>query len=68
MMNEFLRDEFYVRRFGSKEAVNLGSSELRRFITNQMQEKVDGTHDRRFILLSAHDTLLTMLLTALGLR
>jgi hypothetical protein len=32
MLEDFLRDEFYVRRFGSYDAVKLASSELRKFI------------------------------------
>lgn len=62
-----MKDDFYTRRFGSKEAVALGSSELRRFLAKYMNDKLIGAHDRRFILLSAHDTLIAMILTALGL-
>ena len=67
LMEDFLRDEFYVKKFGSADAVALGSSELKRFLGLQMQDKLDGKHDRRLIILSAHDTLVAMILTALNL-
>ena len=64
-MNRFLRDDFYVKKFGSKEAVKYGSSELRRFIGQQMGDRLEGKNDRRLIILSAHDTLVALVLTML---
>jgi hypothetical protein len=66
-MQQFMRDDFYVRKFGNKDAALLGSQELRHFLVTQMSNRLANTTSLRFILLSAHDTTLTMLLTALGL-
>ena len=67
-MSQFMRDDFYVRKFGSRKAALLGSSELRKFLAYQMEDRISKKTDRRMILLSAHDTTITMLLTAMNLE
>lgn len=66
-MLQFMRDDFYVRKFGSKEAAFLGSSDLRRFLANSFSERIQQKNDKRLIILSAHDTTITMILSALSL-
>ena len=68
LMKQFLRDDFYVRKFGSRQAALLGSSELRKYISKQMEDRARGKSERKMIILSAHDTTITMLLTALNLE
>lgn len=63
-----MRDDFYVRKFGSTKAALLGSSELRKYLAYQIENRVKGRSDRRMIILSAHDTTITMLLSALNLE
>ncbi len=66
-MMQFMRDDFYVRKFGSKEAALLGSSDLRRFLANSFSDRIQHLNDKRLIILSAHDTTITMMLSAMGL-
>lgn len=66
-MMQFMRDDFYVRKFGSKEAALLGSSDLRKYLANSFSERIQQKNDRRLIILSAHDTTITMILSALSL-
>lgn len=66
-MMQFMRDDFYVRKFGSKEAALLGSSDLRRFLANSFSDRIQQLNDKRLIILSAHDTTITMMLSAMGL-
>ena len=38
-MLQFMRDDFYVRKFGSKEAAFLGSSDLRKFVATSFFDR-----------------------------
>ena len=39
-MLQFMRDDFYVRKFGSKQAAFLGSSDLRKFLASSFSDRV----------------------------
>jgi hypothetical protein len=68
LMRQFLRDDFYQRKFGSRDAALLGSSELRKYIAKKLSNRGNGISEKRMIILSAHDTTITMLLTAMYLE
>ena len=40
LMQQFMRDDFYVRKFGSRHAALLGSSELRKFLVREMKARI----------------------------
>jgi hypothetical protein len=67
-MKQFMRDDFYVRKFGNRKAALLGSSELRKYLAYQIEDRINKKSEKRMIILSAHDTTITMLLTALNLE
>jgi len=63
-----MRDDFYVRKFGNRKAALLGSSELRKYLAYQIEDRINKKSEKRMIILSAHDTTITMLLTAMSLE
>lgn len=67
VLHEFMRDEFYIRKFGEKESSLLATNDLRLYITNRFDEKVNQNSELKFILLLGHDNTLTSLLAAMDL-
>eukprot|EP00347_Sterkiella_histriomuscorum_P005742 403355445 len=67
LIHKFQRDDFYRRRYGSRDIALYASSDLRKFIAQQMNDRVLGLSDLRFLFLSSHDSVVSMVLSALNL-
>ena len=64
-----MRDEFFYRQFGDKEASLLATHNLRKNITENLLNKVEGkgNDDLKFILLLGHDNTISALLSAMDI-
>jgi hypothetical protein len=66
LIEDFLADSYYKYRYGNISIPQFASNDLRRFVAGKFVEKEQGS-DLKFVLLSSHDSTLSMLLSALGL-
>jgi hypothetical protein len=65
LLLSFMRDEFYVRKFGDLTASKLATNELRKYISDHIQRKVNNENDYKLVLLLGHDNTMSALLSAM---
>jgi len=66
LMERFVGDSHFIDFYSNYSITMLFSSEMRRFIVNQMKSRIEGETEVRFVLLSGQDVSVSLLLTSLG--
>jgi bisphosphoglycerate-dependent phosphoglycerate mutase len=66
LIEDYKTFEFNTKKYGSKELQSIGSNELRRYLSITLDRKSKQLNDFKFILLSAHDSTVAVLLKALN--